>query len=133
MSKCTRRRFAKQKICAGELRHIIAIQQRILGGGMIGDTGLNENFTTLFTERCAIETLNPDAKFDGVSTDDRPTHRFIVRKSSQTSSIEIDSNFILFQGRRFRILGSQINDEDPYYVIIRCTERGVDTKGASET
>lgn len=126
---CRVRRFAKEKICLGDLRHQIDLVARQLAGQQPGDwddTGVT--FTPFATgEWAAIETVDGTSRFSGVNIDTRTTHLVYMRHRTDWTDIEAGNTFIvLADGRRLRVLRAANNDEDGIYDIVQCTERGED-------
>ena len=132
MGKCVTKRIPKVKICAADLRKRIVIQTRELGAVMPGQFSPVETFVTVANAWSGVETPNGRSKFLGTNINDDTTHIFIVRYSSDTSSLEVANNFVLFDSRRMRILDTTNMNEDNLFIAIECTERGDDTKAASE-
>lgn len=136
MANCNRKRFARTKICAGDLRHQIVIQKRELQGAGLENNEPNEMFTTVATMKCGITTFaglfGGTALFSGVNIADRPTHVFTVRSNSIADALESGNNFILYDARYFRVINRTINNEDPYFVDIQAQERGIYTTSANE-
>lgn len=133
MANCDRKRFKRTKLCAGDLRNSIAIQTRELRGATINNNQPTVVFTTVATIKCGIKTTHLySSLYTGINIADRPTHIFTVRKNSITKIVEFGNNFILFDGRYFKITGRTINNEDPYFVDIQSQERGIDSLSANE-
>jgi len=138
MATCKTRRFPREKVCAGDLRHRITIEQRT---HVEPQPGLNTGVGSMqyqIIKRCyaGIKTLSGmfsgTARFDGTNIEDRPTHTFTIRRDPNFSLIEASNYFIRYNSRLFRILRAAIKDEDNNIVDISATERGVDTQEANQ-
>lgn len=132
MGKCVKKRIPIVKICAGDLRDKITIQNRSLDPVRPGQINPSESFTTLFQPWAAVETPNGRSKFLGVAINEDTTHIFIVRFDTTIQELEVANNFILFRTRRMRILSVKNMNENNYFLAIECTERGLSTKDATE-
>jgi hypothetical protein len=133
MAKCKRLQLPVVKICAGDLRHRTNIVDRVLGTPAPGQIQPPITFTPLKSNvPTGIQTVSGTARFDGVNIEDRPTHIFIYRRESVIEFLEHGNNFIQLGTRVFRTLNVEIKDEDPNYIAVTATERGVDTQAASE-
>ena len=132
MAICKKKRFTRTELCAGDLRHKIDIQTRTLGGVSFGQTSASETFTTIFSPWAAIETISGFKKFSGINIDERATDVFYIRFSTAVAALEVANHFILFDGKRFRILEVTDLNRDKRTLAIQCTDRGDDTLDASE-
>jgi len=132
VSGCEYKRIKKIKVCAGDLRHRVTIQTRALQANIPGQVSPSENFTELTKAWAGIETPNGYSKFAGVNINKNTTHIFIVRYQSAIANLEVANNFVLFDGRRMRILDVKNMNEDNLFLAIQCTERGDDSKTASD-
>ena len=132
MARCSRKRFDRVKICAGDLRHKADILQRTLLSAGISDTNSNIELKPVKKRvACGIETVSGVQKFNRVNINDAPTHIFTFRYSSGLIGIERQNHFIKFRSRLFRILDIEINNEDKYFIDFSSTERGIDTQLAN--
>lgn len=134
---CPRKRFAKTKICIGDLRNQIIIQERAQVASEFEDDDTPiESFTDIATVFAGIKTSSTQsigaALFSGVNLNDRATHTFTIMYDPTLANIEAGNNFILFDSRRFRILSRAINDENNLYIDISCSERGLTENESSE-
>ena len=132
MTVCRTRRYPKRKICAGDLRHKIRILRRQLGTPGPGQQDAPLTFTLVKPKNAGIEVVSPSRKFEGVNTEDRPTHIFTVRREVLLIDIEYNNHFIQFNNRYFKIQRVAVVDEDPRYMDYQVTERGDITKQAAE-
>lgn len=132
MAVCERKRSPRRKICGGDLRNVIEIQERAIGTPAPGNVDAPITFTTVATDRASIETTRGTRRFSGVNIDPNTTHIFTTRRNPNASLEAAGNQFVLFEGRRFRIIRLTIDNEDPYFMMYECTERGDETAAASE-
>lgn len=134
MAKCSRRRFNREKICAGDLRHTCSIQERSLAGSIPSQLTPVEQFVDVISSaRCAIQTIESTRRrFNGINIEKNATHLFIFRYSPSLLPIEPANHMILFRGNRYRILHITNNDEDNQYLTFQCADRGDVGRDASQ-
>ena len=132
MAVCKTKRFARERICAGDLRNRITIETRNLGFANFDDKDVTETFTTVTSTYAAIETIKGTRRFSGVNIDKRATHLFYVRYRAAIKDLETGNNYILHDSRRYFILELTINAEDNRFIIIQATNRGKDSEAASD-
>ena len=136
MATCKTRRFPREKICAGDLRHRISIEKRTHLEPEPGQSVGVNSFQVIKRTYSGIKTLTGlfggTARFDGVNVEDRPTHMFTVRKDNSILLPELSNYFVRYNSRLFRILRAAIKDEDTNLIDISATERGVDSQEANE-
>ncbi len=133
MPKCVNIRRKHRKVCIGDLDTIIDIQSRDLRRTNVrsGPTQTREVFTTILPDAWAlVETKRGSFVVDGVSGDIEFTHMIIIPvPDSPTLTAE---NWVLLEGNRLRILDIEDYDERGEFLALRCTNRGSDTKAASD-
>lgn len=132
MAVCKTKRFARERICAGDLRNRITIQTRTLAAANFDDTDVDETFATVVSTYAAIETIRGTRRFASVNIDKRATHLFYVRYRDAIKDMETGNNFILHNSRRYFILELTIMAEDNRFIIIQATNRGESAEPASE-
>lgn len=132
MSLCTYKRFKKTKLCTADLTHRIEIQSRVVGGVEFGVVEPVAVFTTFYTPWAAIESVSGVQKFNNVDIGERPTDLFYVRYDAAIGALEVSSNFILYNNKRFRILAIENINRDNTTLVIQCTDRGDESKEAAE-
>lgn len=87
-------------------------------------------FEVVETPRAIVKTIRGVKQFDGVNTEDRPTHEICVPFSSVPSGITAE-NWVKLKGRRLRILNVENCCEKDEVFILTCTERGDEVKSAN--
>ncbi len=133
MPVCKTIKVERSKICTGDMNNQIDILQRDIKPPAIGDIDPITVFTSLLTPWAAVKTVKETRRFDGINTEDRPTHEIFIFYDSAIWPLNSDNNFIrLEDGRRLRIVGSEDLDEQKLTIRILCTERGVEALAGSE-
>lgn len=105
----------------------ITLQNRAIQAPGFGVASFDELFTNTTTVKAIIKTKLERVSFDGVNTEDRTTHIFMLTFVAGVTS----ETWILFDGRRFDILAFEDCCEDNSLLKLKCVETGVDTKEAS--
>lgn len=125
MPNCAKIKQKPYKICTGDLSKRITLYVRSITDPQGGSVDFGENFTTPTNVWAMIETLSKGVEiFDGSNVIDVATHLFYIRYiPGITFEMYLDYN-----GRRFRIIDVQNIDEKDETIILRCTERGDNTK-----
>lgn len=131
MAQCEYKRFKRFKLCADDLTSLITLQTRELTPGRPGELA-SEEFTTIKQVWAAAKTVDGVARFSGVNIDDDATDLFYVRFDTDLKDLEEGNNFVNFDGDNFRILKVTNADRQKLFLIIQCSDRGDDTKEASE-
>ncbi len=133
-------RFLKRKICAGDLRHPIAIETRSLDAARPTDTSPTITFTLIKNVSAAILTPSGTMRFDKINLELGVTHLFYIYFDPDLVNLEKNNTFIrildtvpiLANPRRYKLLAVKSVDEDQEYLEVGATERGDDTFKASE-
>lgn len=104
------------------MRHRVYLHDRAISAPAFGSV----DFDQLFTGNprwAAIKTYRGKTVFDGVSTDQVVTHELFMRYEDGITS----ETFIqVSDGRRFRVLEVENYEERNEYVVLMCTDRGLD-------
>lgn len=134
MPRCAKKRFPRTKLCARDLRHRIDIVSRVEETPIPGSLDYQHSFPAVKSNlAAAIKTQVGTPRFSGVNIDEeRATHLFYVRRRTEVDRLETQNHMVRFDSRFFKILRAMINDEDPYFIVIRCIERGDVAQEASE-
>lgn len=128
MPVCKKIRTKNQRVCTGDLKWRVILQNRNIKPPAFGSVDFDETFTTSQTVWAAIETKTGDTLFDGVDTDNKVTHVFYIRFKATVTS----ETWISFDGRRFDILNVESLDERKKYLKLTCIDRGLDTEEAAK-
>lgn len=126
MSECERIRIPHRKICVGDLRRRISIQNRVLGAPKTG-VDIRHTFQELRKPWAAVRTVNGKNIFAGVNLDRVPTHIFYIRYYEGLTA----EDWIVYKNERYDILEVEnINERDEYYAVY-CNNRGDQAKRAT--
>lgn len=123
MGECQRIRIPHRKICVGDLRRRISIQNRQLGPPKTG-VDITHTFVELRKPWAAVRTLTGNNIFAGVNLDRTPTHIFYIRFYEGLTA----EDWVVYKGERYDILEVEnINERDEYYALY-CNLRGDENK-----
>lgn len=98
----------------------ITLQNRAISSPEFGTPDFDEAFTSTDDVQAILQTQRGKVLFDGVSTDERITHKICIEYLAGVTS----ETWILFDGRRFDILDVENCGEQDICLILRCNERG---------
>ena len=88
-------------------------------------------FTVVASPKAIIKTIRGTKKFEGVNTEEQPTHTICVPFDSVPSTITAE-NWVKMKGRRLRILDVENCCEQDKVFILTCTERGDEVRDANK-
>lgn len=117
MSICVKIKKKSRKICTGDLRDRITLQNRSIQPEEIDFT---EDFTNDIEVWAMIETARGLDSFDGVTLANIVTHKIYIRFLAGVT----EETWILFDERRFDIMDVENLDERKTFMLLRCKERG---------
>lgn len=136
MPRCVKVRFDKQQLCTGDLEHYIDIQSRALGINTPGTTSPVETFTSIKNVWAGIQTSSSIAGgvalFSKININPNTTHVFFIYYDADLAKLETGNNFVLYKGERYRILATRNQGELNNMLALETTNRGDETKTASE-
>ena len=136
MGNCNVKRIKATKLCRGDLKHLVEIQSRALKPSDLDTSQPVEVFTKIRDQWVAIETVSGVrqgvAKFSKLNIEDGATHLFWTFWDADLPNIENRNNFILHDGRRFKVLKVNNINELNTVIVIQTTERGETTEEASK-
>lgn len=99
----------------------VALQNRDIVAPVAGSTDFDENFTDKgLPVQALISTERGKVLFDGVSTDQKITHKICIEFVTGVTA----ETWILFSSRRFDILDVENVGEQDICLVLRCNERG---------
>ena len=127
MPKCKKLRRKKRQVCLGDLDNQIVLQDRTITAPTSG-VDASETFTTNDTVDAMVETSRGETIFDGTNTEVDVTHKFTIRFISGITA----ETWISFNSDRFDILDVENLEERDEWLVLRATNRGVDTNTASQ-
>lgn len=120
MAKCVSIRKKKRKVCTGDMKDLITLQNRAIQGITTSDVDFTENFTEAAVVWSMIETVQGVTVFDTSNTEIVITHKFYVRYDPTVTS----ETWIEFDNRKFDIVTVTNLDERKDYLLLQCRERG---------
>lgn len=127
MTKCVKIQRKKRQPCIGDMNDLITLQGRVLTAPTSG-VDASEEFTDINADVWAlVETASGETVFNGTDTERDVTHKFIIRFIDGVTS----ETWISFNSDRFDILDVQDYDERHDFLLLRATNRGIDTNEAN--
>lgn len=106
----------------GDMRHRVYLHDRSISPPVFGSV----DFDQLFVGNprwAAVKTFRGKTVFDGVSRDENVTHEVFMRYEEGITS---ESFLQLSDGQRLRVLAVENYEERGEYVVLMCTNRGLD-------
>ena len=99
----------------------VTLQNRAISAPAGGSTDFGEIFTDEgLPVQAIISTQRGKVLFDGVSTDEKITHKISIEFVENVTA----ETWILFNDRRFDILDVENVGEQDICLVLRCNERG---------
>jgi hypothetical protein len=136
MGNCDIKRIKATKLCRGDLKHLVSLQTRSLEASGYDSSQPNEVFTTIREQWCAIETVSGVgqgvSRFSKIHILEESTHLFWTTWDSDFPDLENRNHWILYEGKRFKILRVDNINELNTTIVIQTTERGENSEEASE-
>lgn len=128
MSACKKIPKKPSKICTGDLNKRVTLYVRNIVDPEGGSVDYNEDFTNPQTLWARIDTVSNVGGgvqiFDGANVVDTASHLIYIRFIPNVTFQE----YLDYDARRFRIIDvTNLNEEDEF-LLLRCTERGDNTK-----
>ena len=115
-----------KKICIGDLKYRITLQQRSIKSAI--DVDFSENYTDIASVWAHVEINNPKFIFNDINIDESVTHKFYIRYRS-----DIDINtWIFYDNIRYNIISIKPTDFDKKYLVLNCNIKGDSNKEASK-
>ena len=124
MPKCISIRKKKQKVCLGDMKDQITLQDRDIKGITDVDVDFTETFTAAATVWSMIETVQGTTTFDASNTEIVITHKIYVRFDPTITS----ETWIELESRKFDIVTVTNLDERKEFQLLLCRERGSNTQ-----
>lgn len=121
---CGKIKRKADKICIGDLKKQIKIINRKIETAAVSHT---MNFDEFVTVRARIDTRRGGAFFNGVNTEDAPTHYFYVR-----FGVEVEKNYTIEFNSNYYIVSDVENlNEESRFLKISATKNGTKDNGAN--
>jgi len=127
MTQCKQIQSVHRKVCVGDMRDEIQIQNRSITA-TVSSPDFSETFVNTITVFALIKTVKGETIFDGTDTEVDVTHHFYLRFIDGITS----ETWILFNNTRFTILNAEDLDERDEYWLLQCSDRGTDANAASQ-
>ena len=127
MAICTRIKGERREICIGDMDRVVTLQTRALG---LDDNNIDatEVFVSDPGEVFAlVKTVRGETYFDGVNQERDITHHFYTYYIPGFTA----ESWALLDGERYDVLEVEDLDERHVFMLLRATNRGLDSKVAS--
>ena len=125
MSVCQSIRKKKRKVCVGDMRDVITLNDRNIIPPIFNTVDFNENFEPqdiVNPESLAlVETVTGRTYFDGANTETPITHLIYIPYNPLVTS----ETWITFDGRRIDILRVEDLDERHEFLKLTCNDQGL--------
>lgn len=127
-------------ICIRDLNRKCTIESRSLQAPAIGEIASSVSFAVVFTGWFAVKTMaspgrstgKGSARFAGVNVNQDTTHIFTGRYRDSLKQLDAKGeHFVHMDNRYFRILEATNYNEENKWILFQTTERGLDSKDAS--
>lgn len=129
MSRETLKR-THRKVCAGDLRWRVVLQNQTITEPAFADTDFGEKFDGDKEIFAKVRTLSGKTFFDGVNRIDVAlTHEVTIRYDIAVTA----ETWVRYQDRRLDILDVEDLEERHEWMVLRCVERGSKDLGATAT
>lgn len=126
---CNYKRIKTLKLCRADLKHLVELQKRDLDNSDLDSPNPVEVFTKLRDQWVAIETVSPGlARFGKIHIEDKATHIFWMLWDVDLP----EPDFILNDGKRYKVLKTENINELDTTVAIQATERGDESLEATK-
>ena len=127
MPKCVKIQRKKREPCIGDMDELITLQGRTLTPPTAGVDATEEFADTNPDVWALVETVSGETLFDDTGTERDVTHTFIIRFITGVSS----ETWVLFNNDRLEILSVEDLDERHEFLLLKATNRGIQTNEAN--
>ena len=124
MPDCKSIQRLKQKVCIAGMRHRIDLFFRALQPITKDGVDFDEAFENKHTVWALLDTRRGVVFFDDTNIEQRTTHRFIFRFIPEVIFNVTSEDFIVFRGRRYRVINAENLEEDDTFHQVDCVVRG---------
>lgn len=128
MPKCINIRKKHRKVCVGDLEDFGAITVRAITPPAGSSVDFTETFTLKQDTFMLIETKRGEAIFDDVGVEQDVTHHVYIPFIDGVTF----QDWLDFENKRFDIIDVEDLDERHEFQLLRCTNRGLNTKAATD-
>lgn len=127
MPNCVKLRRKRRQVCIGDLDELITLQDRQITPSLTS-VDATETFTDTNPDVWAmVETVSGETIFDDTNTERDVTHRFTIRFIDGITA----ETWISFDGDRIDILNVEDYEGRHEFLLLRASNRGVDTNEAN--
>jgi hypothetical protein len=117
------------KYCISDLNKKCTIETRTIVPPQMGQLSSTMSFTVFFTGFFKILTLRGSRRFSGVNINTKATHLFITRwKTSLDDMDGAGEHFVRRNENLYRVEEITNLNEHNRWLILQCSERGIDTQ-----
>jgi len=120
---CNAKRRKDTRICIGDLDRRIVLQLRKIKPPEADGIDYNETNIVEQSWWASIETVSGTTVFDGNNIEQVVTHNFYIR---YLPGLTFES-WVLFEGKRYRIIDVVDYNERHEFYVLRCSLRGAET------
>lgn len=132
MSDCRSIRKKKRKVCVGDMKDPITLQNRDITPPLFNTVDFDEDFQPVDVlvpqVLSLVETVTGVTFFDGVNTETPVTHIIYIPYQEAVTA----ETWILFESRRIDILHVEDLDVRHEFMKLTCTERGLSNREATK-
>lgn len=119
----------RRKVCVGDLRDRILLQNRKITEPPFGSRDFDENFSQKEEVWALVKTVTGKTFFSGVSGDVAISHEVIIRYDATVTS----ETWILLEDKsRLDVVTTEDLEKRHEYLRLLCIEKGLDTVEASK-
>lgn len=127
MPTCVKIRRKKRQPCIGDMDELITLQGRTLTPPTSGVDATEEFADTNPDVWALVETTSGETLFDNTGTERDVTHKIVINFISGVTA----QSWVLFNNDRLDILTVEDLEERHEFLILRASNRGVDTNEAN--
>ncbi len=127
MPTCVKIRRKKRQPCIGDMDELITLQGRTLAPPTSGVDATEEFADTDPDVWALVETVSGETLFDNTGTERDVTHNFLVNFIAGVTS----ETWVLFNNDRLEILSVEDLDERHEFLLLKATNRGIETNEAN--
>jgi SPP1 family predicted phage head-tail adaptor len=127
MPKCERIKKRHRQVCVGDLQDFGTVNTRVITPPQSGSVDFTETFTKKIDSFMLIETARGEQIFDEVDIQQDVTHK-IYLPYIPTLTFQ---DWIEIEGQNFDIIDVEDLENRHEFQLCRCTNRGLNTKAAT--
>lgn len=132
MARCSSIRKKKRRVCVGDMKDPIILNNRNITPPLFNTVDFDENFTPINQLQpdvlSLVETVTGKTYFDGKNTDVNITHEIYISYDALVNA----SIWITFEDRRIDILKVEDFEERHEFMKLTCNDEGLTSRQASK-